>query len=128
MTTKAQSGKSRQRYSQQYKSEALALAEQLGVAAAARQLGINENQLYNWRRRARLLQDKSAAEERLLVEIARLKRTHGLPVEDKVREEQIIADNSLRIADPQIREQYIRLEKTLIELSKSVQRSESTED
>jgi transposase len=38
------------------------------------QLGINENQLYNWRRRARLLQDRSAAEERLLVEIARLKR------------------------------------------------------
>jgi len=74
MTTKTQSGKSRQRYSQQYKSEALALAEQLGVAAAARQLGINENQLYNWRRRARLLQDKSAAEERLLVENARLKR------------------------------------------------------
>ena len=74
MTTKTQSGKSRQRYSQQYKSEALALAEQLGVAAAARQLGLHENQLYNWRRRARLLQDKSAAEERLLVENARLKR------------------------------------------------------
>ena len=64
----------------------------------------------------------------LVREIARLKRTHGLPVEDKAREEQIIADNSLRIADPQIREQYIRLEKTLIEISKSVQRSESTED
>ena len=47
MTTKTQSGKHRQRYSQQYKSEALALAEQLGVAAAARQLGINENQLYD---------------------------------------------------------------------------------
>ena len=68
MTTKTQSGKSRQRYSPQYKSEALVLAEQLGVAAAARQLGINENQLYNWRRRARLLQDRSAEEERLLVE------------------------------------------------------------
>ena len=74
MTTKTQSVKSRQRYSQQYKSEALALAEQLGVAAAARQLGINENQLYNWRRMARLLQDRSAEEERLLVENTRLKR------------------------------------------------------
>ncbi len=74
MTTKTQSVKHRQRYSPQYKSEALALAEQLGVAAAARQLGINENQLYNWRRRARLLQDRSAAEERLLVENTRLKR------------------------------------------------------
>ena len=74
MTTKTQSGKNRQRYSQQYKSEALALAEQLGVAAAARQLGINENQLYNWRRMARLLQDRSAEEKRLLVENTRLKR------------------------------------------------------
>ena len=74
MTTKTQSGKNRQRYSQQYKSEALALAEQLGVAAAAKQLGINENQLYNWRRMARLLQDRSAEEERLLVENTRLKR------------------------------------------------------
>ena len=74
MTTNTQSSKNRQRYSQHYKSEALALAEQLGVATAARQLGINENQLYNWRRRARLLQDRSAEEERLLVENARLKR------------------------------------------------------
>ena len=74
MATKTQSGKSRKRYSQQYKSESLALAEQLGVAAAARQLGLHESQLYNWRRSARLSQDKSAVEERLLAENARLKR------------------------------------------------------
>ncbi len=47
MTTKTQSGKSRKRYSLQYKSEALALAEQLGVVAAARQLELHESQLYN---------------------------------------------------------------------------------
>ena len=64
----------------------------------------------------------------LVREIARVKRAHGLPVEDKVREEQIIADNSLRIADPQIREQYIRLEKTLIEISKNLQEAELTDD
>ena len=74
MTTKTKSGKSRQRYSQQYKDESLALAEKLGVAAAARQLGPHESQLYNWRSKARLSQDKSAVEERLLVENARLKR------------------------------------------------------
>ena len=74
MTTKTKSGKSRQRYSQQYKDESLALAEKLGVAAAARQLGRHESQLYNWRSKARLSQDKSAVEERLLVENARLKR------------------------------------------------------
>ena len=74
MTTKTKSGKTRQRYSQQYKNESLALAEKLGVAAAARQLGLHESQLYNWRSKARLSQDKSAVEERLLVENARLKR------------------------------------------------------
>ena len=74
MTTKTKSGKSRQRYSQQYKDESLALAEKLGVAAAARHLGLHESQLYNWRSKARLSQDKSAVEERLLVENARLKR------------------------------------------------------
>ena len=74
MTTKTKSGKTRQRYSQQYKDESLALAEKLGVAAAARQLGLHESQLYNWRSKARLSQDKSAVEERLLKENARLKR------------------------------------------------------
>ena len=74
MTTKTKSGKIRQRYSQQYKDESLALAEKLGVAAAARQLGLHESQLYNWRSKARLSQDKCAVEERLLVENARLKR------------------------------------------------------
>lgn len=74
MTTKTQSGKTRQRYSQQYKTESLALAEKVGVAAAARQLGLHESQLYSWRSKARLSQDKSAAEEQLLLENARLKR------------------------------------------------------
>lgn len=44
------------------------------VAAAARQLGLHESQLYNWRSKARLSQDKSVVEEQLLVENARLKR------------------------------------------------------
>ena len=75
MTTKIKSGRSRQGYSQQYKAaESLALAEKVGVAAAARQLGLHESQLYNWRSRARLSQDKSAVEERLLLENARIKR------------------------------------------------------
>ena len=74
MITKTKSGKSRQRYSQQYKAESLVLAEKVGVAAAARQLGLHESQLYNWRSRARLSQDKSAVEERLLLENARIKR------------------------------------------------------
>ena len=61
-------------------------------------------------------------------EIAGLKKAEGLPIEDPEREEQIIAANSLRIADPQIREQYIRMEKTLIEISKQIQGEELLED
>ncbi|NLZ16609.1 MAG: transposase, partial [Desulfobulbaceae bacterium] len=62
------------RYSQQYKTESLALAEKIGVPTAARQLELHESQLYSWRSKARLAQDRSAVEERLLVENARLKR------------------------------------------------------
>ena len=68
MTTKIKSGKIRQRYSQQYKAESLALAEKAGIPAAARQLGLHESQLYSWRNKARLSQDKNAEEERLLVD------------------------------------------------------------
>jgi hypothetical protein len=37
MTMKTKSSKTRQRYSQQYKTEALALAEKVGVVTAAKQ-------------------------------------------------------------------------------------------
>ena len=74
MTTETKSSKIRQRHSQQYKTESLALAEKVGVATAAKQLGLHDSQLYSWRSKARLAQDRSAVEERLLVENARLKR------------------------------------------------------
>ena len=74
MTTKTKSSKTRQRYTQQHKTEALALAEKVGVPAAAKQLGLHESKLYSWRSKARLSQDRSAVEERLLVENTRLKR------------------------------------------------------
>ena len=74
MTTITKSSKIRQRHSQQYKTESLVLAEKVGVPTAAKQLGLHESQLYSWRSKARLAQDRSAVEERLLVENARLKR------------------------------------------------------
>ena len=74
MTTKPTSSKIWQRHAQQYKPESLALAEKVGGPAAAKQLGLHESQLYSWRSKARLAQDRSAVEERLLVENARLKR------------------------------------------------------
>ena len=74
MKPETKSSKIRQRYSQQYKTESLALAEKVGVPRAARQGGRHDSQLYSWRSKARLSQDRSAVEERLLVENARLKR------------------------------------------------------
>ena len=74
MKLETKSSKIRQRYSQQYKTESLALAEKVGVPTAARQLGLHDSQLYSWRSKARLSQDRSAVEERLLIENARLKR------------------------------------------------------
>ena len=82
MTTKTKSGKTRQRHSQQYKAESLAV--KVGVPAAARQLGLYESQLYSWRSKARFSQDKSAMEERLLVENARLKRQLAEQAEELV--------------------------------------------
>jgi len=46
-------GKERKRYAQHYKDEAMALADRVGVAEAARQLGLQETQLYAWRVQAR---------------------------------------------------------------------------
>lgn len=40
----------KQRYTKEYKLEALKLADQLGsMAEAARQLGLTENAIYNWK-------------------------------------------------------------------------------
>lgn len=62
------------RHSQEYKNEALALAERVGVAAAAKQLGLHESQLYSWRSNARLNRERGEAEQQLATENARLKR------------------------------------------------------
>ena len=56
------------------KEEALALAERLGVPAAAKELGLHESQLYGWRVKARADRDQSETERNQAAEIARLKR------------------------------------------------------
>ncbi|WLQ16588.1 transposase [Hahella aquimaris] len=71
---KTTNSKSRQRYSDEYKAEALTLAQRIGVSAAVRQLGLHESQLYNWRSKARLAQDRGETEQQLAQENARLKR------------------------------------------------------
>ena len=66
--------KPRQRHSQQFKDEALALAQRVGVSVAAKQLGINENMLYTWRSKTNAQQKQGASEQQLAAENARLKR------------------------------------------------------
>ena len=64
----------RRRYSAEFRSEALALAERIGVGAAAKELGLHDSQLYGWRNKARLQADRGVVEQRQAAEIARLKR------------------------------------------------------
>ena len=64
----------RKRYSKEFRDEALGLAERLGVAAAAKDLGLHDSQIYGWRAKARAEQNQSETERNQAVEIARLKR------------------------------------------------------
>ena len=48
--------------------------EKVGIPAAAKQLGHHESQLYSWRSKARLGQERSVVEDQLRVENAKLKR------------------------------------------------------
>jgi len=75
MTKRKQAGKSsRNHYAPEYKREVLALAEKVGAAAAARELGIEKAQIYSWRTQARQRESRSEAEQRLAAENVRLKR------------------------------------------------------
>lgn len=64
----------RQRYSDEYKREALNLADRVGVAKAATQLGLAGSQLYNWRAKAQGKVSQGDRERQVLTENARLKR------------------------------------------------------
>jgi transposase len=66
--------KTRTRYSQAFKDEALALADRVGISAAARELGLQPSQLYQWRAKAQQQQSASDREQALAEENARLKR------------------------------------------------------
>ena len=64
----------RKQYSKEFKDEALALAERLGIPTAAKELGLHESQLYGWRVKFRAERDQSETERNQAAEIARLKR------------------------------------------------------
>ena len=66
--------KIRKQHTPEFCSEALKLAERIGIAAAARKLSLYESQLYNWRSKQRAQATTSERESEQAAEIARLKR------------------------------------------------------
>lgn len=74
--------KTRKVHTQEFKAEALKLAERIGVAAAARELKVYESQLYSWRTAAQKKSSTSAREAEQAAEIARLKRQLSEQAED----------------------------------------------
>ena len=68
------SKKPRKQHTPEFRQEALKLAERIGVAAAARELGLYESQLYTWRSKLKNAHSSSEREQEMSVEIARLKR------------------------------------------------------
>lgn len=72
--TKTGKKTSRNRYSDEYKREALNLAARMGVPKAAQQLGMPASQLYNWRSQSQRQQSQGDREQQLAAENVRLKR------------------------------------------------------
>ena len=64
----------RRQHSPEFREEALALAEKIGIPKAAKELGLHDSQLYGWRSKARSKRDQSDLEQSQATEIARLKR------------------------------------------------------
>ena len=72
--SKAVSKQSRRQHPPEFKTEALALAAQVGVSEAARQLTLQPSQLYAWKSAAQKSDQQGQARQQLVVENARLKR------------------------------------------------------
>ena len=72
----------RRQHSQEFRQEALALAEKIGIPKAAKELGLHDSQLYGWRSKARSEKDRSDRERSLAEENARLKRKLAAQAEE----------------------------------------------
>ena len=62
------------RHLEEFKAEVLALANTVGVSAAATQLGLHSSQIYGWRSKAQLLKNRGQIDEEQARELVRLKR------------------------------------------------------
>ncbi len=72
----------RKSYTAEFKADALKLAHLKGVSAAAKDLGIYESQIYNWRASSEKKANTSQREAELATEVARLKRQLAEQAED----------------------------------------------
>ena len=61
----------RKPYSDEFKAEAIKLAEKIGATAAAEELGIYTSQLYSWRSKLKREESTSDAEKRLMAGFAK---------------------------------------------------------
>ncbi len=68
------SKKPRKQHTPEFRSEALKLAERIGVAAAAHEPSLYESQLFDWRSKLKNAHSSSEREQEMSVEIVRLKR------------------------------------------------------
>jgi len=74
--------KIRKIHTEEFKKEALALAERNGVSKAAKELGIHESQIYSWRAKTTKKASTSQREAELAAEVAKLKRQLSEQAED----------------------------------------------
>ena len=74
MTKRPKSKPARIRHSEEFKAEALKLAETVGIASAAKQLGLHTSQVYGWRSKAQLLKSRGQIDQEMARENARLRR------------------------------------------------------
>ncbi len=65
---------SRKKHADEFKAEALKLADQVGAAQAAMDLGVYASQIYQWRTAAEKKSNSSTREGTLATEVAKLKR------------------------------------------------------
>lgn len=74
MTQSTDTKKARNRYPNEFREHALALALRVGVARAAKELNLYESQLYTWRKKQQMALTNTEREQQLVTENAKLKR------------------------------------------------------
>lgn len=74
--------KARKIHTQEFKQEAVNLASKQGVAKTAKDLGVYESQIYDWRTKLAKKANTSQREAELAAEVAKLKRQLAEQAED----------------------------------------------